>query len=159
MTSRYSARIGVAAGARTPAVLAAVEADARFYSESGREAQVRVSAGGGGDGGGDGDGGGEDGARQAPSAATVRIGIDAGELPHLRAGVSSTLRLVQAAYESIGAAAASAASAPEGEEEEAGASRAGGGPAPAPQSRGRRRPRRGATPAGGQAAPAGGRDI
>lgn len=159
MTSRYSARIGVAAGARTPAVLAAVEADARFYSESGREAQVRVSAGDGdGDGSGDGDGGGEDGARQAPSAATVRIGIDAGELPHLRAGVSSTLRLVQAAYESIGAAAA-AASAPEEEEAAAGASRAGGGPAPAPQSRGRRRHRRGAAPAGGQAAPSGGRDI
>lgn len=122
MTSRYSARIGVAAGARTPAVLAAVEADARFYSESGREAQVHVSAAVDGDGSG---AGGADGARPAPPTATVLIGIDAGELPHLRAGVSSTLRLVQAAYESIGAAAASA---PEG----AGASKgASGGPAAA----------------------------
>ena len=131
----------MAAGARTPAVLAAVEADARFYSESGREAQVHVSAAVDGDGV-DGGAGGADGARPAPPAATVLIGIDAGELPHLRAGVSSTLRLVQAAYESIGAAAASA---PEG----AGASKGGGGPAPAPPgSRNRRRHRQGAAVGG-----------
>ena len=102
MTSRYSARIVVAAGDRAPAVLAAVEADARFHPDS-DAAAVRVSAGG---------------AQDAPAPAlaaaaeTVDIGIDADELPHLRAGVNSTLRLVQAAYESIGAAAARPAAKP-----------------------------------------------
>ena len=109
--------MGVAAGARAPAVIAAVEADARFYADAGREAAVSVSAGGG-----------AGGAR--PDQAIVRICIDADELPHLRAGVGSTLRLVQAAYESIGAA-----SAPEG----AGASKGRGGRAAA-TGRGRERP-------------------
>ena len=112
--------MGVAAGARAPAVIAAVEADARFYADAGREAAVSVSAGGGA--------GGVGGAR--PDQAIVRICIDADELPHLRAGVGSTLRLVQAAYESIGAA-----SAPEG----AGASKGRGGRAAA-TGRGRERP-------------------
>lgn len=93
MTSRYSARIRVDAGDRAPAILAAVGADARFHPESGQEA-VRVSAGAAPGG--------------APSGAAQSVGIDIGadQLPHLRAGVNSTLRLVQAAYESIGAAAA-----------------------------------------------------
>lgn len=94
MTSRYSASIRVAAGDRAPAVLAAVEADALFRPDRGQEA-VRVSAGeGGGGGGGD-----------AAAAQSVRIDVGAEQLPHLRAAVNSTLRLVQAAHESIGAAA------------------------------------------------------
>ena len=92
MTSRYSASIRVAAGDRAPAVLAAVEADALFRPDRGQEA-VRVSAGEGG-GGGD-----------AAAAQSVRIDVGAEQLPHLRAAVNSTLRLVQAAHESIGAAA------------------------------------------------------
>lgn len=100
MTSRYSARIRVDAGDRAPAVLAAVGADAKFHPESGQEA-VRVSAGAGG---GEGPGG-------ARAAVAVDIGAD--QLPHLRAGVNSTLRLVQAAYESIGAAAEAGAEADE----------------------------------------------
>ena len=116
MTSRYSARIRVDAGDRAPAILAAVGADAGFHSESGQEA-VRVSAGAGG---GEGHGGAAPGGARA-----VAVDIGADQLPHLRAGVSSTLRLVQAAYESIGAAAepgAEAAAAPA-----AGGARGGGG--------------------------------
>ncbi len=107
MTSRYSARIGVAAGDRAAAVLAAVEADAQFHPDSGQEAAVRVLAGRAA-------GAAAAGADARPAGAgDIRIGIDADQLPHLRAGVSSTLRLVQAAYESIGAvAAAPAAAAP-----------------------------------------------
>ena len=78
----------VAAGDRAPAVLAAVEADALFRPDHGQEA-VGVSAGKAGDAG----------------AQSVRIDVGAEQLPHLRAAVNSTLRLVQAAYESIGAAA------------------------------------------------------
>ena len=78
----------VAAGDRAPAVLAAVEADALFRPDHGQEA-VRVSAGKAGD----------------AAAQSVRIDVGAEQLPHLRAAVNSTLRLVQAAYESIGAAA------------------------------------------------------
>lgn len=96
MTSSYSASIGIAAGDRAGAVLAAVGADARFYPDGGG-ALMRVSAGAG-----------AGGAR--PGA--MRIDIDAGQLPHLRAGINSALRLVQASYESIGAAASAAASAP-----------------------------------------------
>ena len=84
----------VAAGDRAPAVLAAVEADALFRPDHGQEA-VRVSAGKAGKAGKAGDAG----------AQSVRIDVGAEQLPHLRAAVNSTLRLVQAAYESIGAAA------------------------------------------------------
>ena len=91
MTSRYSASIRVAAGDRAPAVLAAVEADALFRPDHGQEA-VGVSAGKAGKAGDAG-------------AQSVRIDVGAEQLPHLRAAVNSTLRLVQAAYESIGAAA------------------------------------------------------
>ena len=101
MTSSYSASIGVAAGDRAGAVLAAVGADARFYPDGGGSASTRVSAGAEGE-----DGGG--GARPG----VVRIDIDAGQLPHLRAGINSALRLVQASYESIGAASASDSPAP-----------------------------------------------
>ena len=99
MTSRYSASIGVAAGDRAGAVLAAVEADARFYP-AGDGTATRASAknvAGGGAGG--------------TQAGVVLVDIDAGQLPHLRAGINTALRLVQVAYESIGAASASAAAA------------------------------------------------
>ena len=94
MTSRYSASIGVAAGDRAGAVLAAVGADARFYPDGGGDTSTRVSA-----------------VAKAGGArpGVVRIDIDAGQLPHLRAGINSALRLVQASYESIGAASSTPA--------------------------------------------------
>lgn len=128
MTSRYSARIDVAAGDRAGAVLAAVGADARFYPDGGG-ASTRVSAGAGAGGG--------------AQPAAVRVEIDAGQLPHLRAGINSALRLVQASYESIGAAApAPARPQPAATAAAAPPSRSGPGPAPA-GGRQRREPRRG----------------
>lgn len=153
MTSRYSARIGVAAGDRAGAVLAAVEADARFHPDSGQEAAVRVLAGRA-----EAAGAAADGDAPPAPAGEIRIGIDADQLPHLRAGVGSTLRLVQAAYESIGAAAAAAPGAPPGGEEPRGAARrhppdaaAAAARAHPPAAAGRRGAR--------GAAAAGGRDI
>lgn len=78
MTSRFSARITVEAGERTDAVFESLHADNRFYPENPARTEVRPGT-------------------------PMEITIDAGHLPHLRAAVNSTLRLVEAGYESIGA--------------------------------------------------------
>lgn len=76
MTSRYSAQIAVDAGDNTKAIFDSVNTDNEFYPEN--PTKTRMSLG-----------------------ERIEIEMDSGHLPHLRASLNSTLRLIQACNDTI----------------------------------------------------------
>lgn len=76
MTLRYSAKIEVSADKKTKAIFDSLQTDEKFYSENPTETKMSFDK-------------------------KIMILIDAQELPHLRANLNSTLRLVQASNDSI----------------------------------------------------------
>ena len=84
MTSRFSAVVRAEAGPATAPLFLSLEADYLYYPEGPTRTAVRMERGQGGD------------------AAALEIESD--QLPHLRAGISSALRLVQAGCGAIAAA-------------------------------------------------------
>lgn len=80
MTSNYSARIAVDAGDATRAIYESIQADDAFYP--GNPVGTRIELDGG----------------------ELRITAESSHLPHLRANLNSTLRLIRASYGAIGSA-------------------------------------------------------
>ena len=74
--SSYSAEILVDAQDRTGAVYDSVSADNEFYPENPVRTEMRLGK-------------------------KLRITVESEHLPHLRANLNSTLRLIQASYDSI----------------------------------------------------------
>ncbi len=83
MTSRFSARVEVDAGDKSRAIFDSISADNSFYPENPTVTRIRLDAGAGKDRG------------------RVLIEIDSGHLPHLRAHLNSTLRLVWACDDAV----------------------------------------------------------
>jgi KEOPS complex subunit Pcc1 len=75
--SNYKAKIEISAGKRTKAVFDSLEVDNRFYDENPTRTNLSLDD------------------------KKITIMIDAQEVPHLRANLNSTLRLVQASNDSI----------------------------------------------------------
>ena len=76
MTSRYSAKITVDAGEKTQAIFDSINTDNKFYPENPVKTQIEMDK-------------------------KITISVQTGQLPHLRANLNSTLRLIQASYDSI----------------------------------------------------------
>ena len=76
MTSKYSAKIEIAAGKKTKSIFDSLQTDEKFYSENPTKTKMLLDK-------------------------KITILIDAQELSHLRANLNSTLRLVQASNDSI----------------------------------------------------------
>ena len=76
MTSRFDAEITVDAGEKTGAIFDSVRTDNEFYPEN--PTRTRMALG-----------------------KHITILIESDHLPHLRANLNSTLRLVQASHDSI----------------------------------------------------------
>ena len=76
MTSSFSARITVDAGENTKAIFDSVRADNAFYPENPTKTAVSFDG-------------------------LLHIGIESGQIPHLRANLNSTLRLVQGCHDAI----------------------------------------------------------
>lgn len=76
MTSRFSARITVDAGDRTEAIYESVRADDESYPENPVSTEIRMDG-------------------------HMTIDVESDHLPHLRANLNSTLRLVQASHSAI----------------------------------------------------------
>ena len=76
MTSNYKAKIQISAGKRTKAIFHSIETDNKFYDENPTKTSFSFDN-------------------------KITIIIDAQEIPHLRANLNSTLRLVQASNDSI----------------------------------------------------------
>ncbi|MHB8601214.1 MAG: KEOPS complex subunit Pcc1 [Nitrosotalea sp.] len=74
--SNYKVKIEISAGKRTKAVFDSLETDNRFYDENPTKTNFSLDE-------------------------KITIMIDAQEIPHLRANLNSTLRLVQASNDSI----------------------------------------------------------
>ena len=89
MTSRFSARISVDAGDRNAAIFDSVEADGRFQPGNQAETEMRL-------------------------ADSVEIEVRSDRLPHLRAGLNSTLRLIQACDDALDACPGGKAGRPRG---------------------------------------------
>jgi len=76
MTSRFDARISVDAGDNTKAIFDSISADNEYYPEN--PARTRMSL-----------------------KEAIEIEIESEHLPHLRASLNSTLRLIQACNDTI----------------------------------------------------------
>ena len=76
MTSSFSAEITVDAGDRTGAVYDSVNADNEFYPENPVKTRINLDG-------------------------KIKITVTSDHLPHLRANLNSTLRLVQASHDTI----------------------------------------------------------
>lgn len=77
MTSRFEARITVDAGENTGAVFESVNTDNEFYPENPTKTSMALAGG------------------------NIAILIESDHLPHFRANLNSTLRLIQASHDSI----------------------------------------------------------
>jgi KEOPS complex subunit Pcc1 len=75
--SNYKATIEISAGKRTRAVFRSLETDNKFYDENPTKTNFSLDD------------------------KKITITIDAQEIPHLRANLNSTLRLVKASNDSI----------------------------------------------------------
>lgn len=80
MTSRFRARISVDAGDRNAAVFESISVDNSYYPENPSKTTMSISD-------------------------VITIDVQSDQLSHLRAGLNSLLRLVQASAESIESAA------------------------------------------------------
>jgi KEOPS complex subunit Pcc1 len=76
MTLNYSAKITVDAKDKTTAIYDSVNTDNEFYPENPVETEIKFDE-------------------------KLVISVESNHLPHLRANLNSTLRLIQASYDSI----------------------------------------------------------
>lgn len=76
MTSNYSAKITVDAKDKTRAIFDSVNTDNEFYPENPVKTKIKLDK-------------------------KITITVESEHLPHLRANLNSTLRLIQASYDSI----------------------------------------------------------
>jgi KEOPS complex subunit Pcc1 len=75
--SAFSATIEISAKDKTKAIFDSISIDNKFYPENPTKTSVSLKKN------------------------TLNISIDTDELPHLRANLNSTLRLIQASYDSV----------------------------------------------------------
>ena len=76
MTSNFSAKITVDAKNKTRAIFDSINTDNEFYPENPTKTDFKINK-------------------------KIRISIESDHLPHLRANLNSTLRLIQARYDTI----------------------------------------------------------
>ena len=76
MTLNYKAKISVDAKEKTQAIFHSINTDNKFYPENPTDTEISLDK-------------------------TIKIKINSNHLPHLRANLNSTLRLIQASYDSI----------------------------------------------------------
>jgi len=76
MTLNFSAKITIDAKDKTKAIYDSVNADNEFYPENPVKTQIKFNE-------------------------KIIISVESEHLPHLRANLNSTLRLIQASYDSI----------------------------------------------------------
>ena len=76
MTSNYSAKITVNAKDKTKAVFDSINTDNNFYPENPTNTKMKLKN-------------------------KIEISIESDHIPHLRANLNSTLRLIQASYDAI----------------------------------------------------------
>ena len=76
MTLNFSAKITIDAKDKTKAIYDSVNTDNEFYPENPVKTQIKLKE-------------------------KITISVESEHLPHLRANLNSTLRLVQASYDSI----------------------------------------------------------
>ena len=76
MTSNYSAKILVNAKEKTKAVFDSINTDNEFYPENPTQTSMKLKN-------------------------KIEITIESDHIPHLRANLNSTLRLIQASYDTI----------------------------------------------------------
>lgn len=79
MTSSFSAEIIVDAGERTSAIFDSINIDNEFYPENPTNTTMSLDG-------------------------KIVINLESDQIPHLRASLNSTLRLVQASFDIIGSA-------------------------------------------------------
>ncbi len=76
MTLNFSAKITIDAKDKTKAIYDSVNTDNKFYPENPVRTKIKFNE-------------------------TISISVETKHLPHLRANLNSTLRLIQASYDSI----------------------------------------------------------
>jgi KEOPS complex subunit Pcc1 len=76
MMSNYSAKITVNAKEKTKAVFDSINTDNKFYPENPTNTKMKLTN-------------------------KIEISIESNHIPHLRANLNSTLRLIQASYDTI----------------------------------------------------------
>lgn len=76
MTSSFEAEITISAKANTKAIYDSVKTDNKFYPENPTKTKISMKK-------------------------FITISIESDHLPHMRANINSTLRLVQASHDSI----------------------------------------------------------
>ena len=76
MTLNFSTKIEFSAGKQTKAIFDSVSADNKFYPENPTKTRITFNK-------------------------KIKIEIESDQIPHLRANLNSTLRLIQASYDSI----------------------------------------------------------
>lgn len=76
MTSNFSAKIIVDAKDKTKAIFDSINTDNNFYPENPTDTKFKMNK-------------------------KITVSIESNHLPHLRANLNSTLRLIQASYDSI----------------------------------------------------------
>ena len=76
MTLKFRAKINVDAKDKTKSIFDSINTDNEFYPENPTKTKIHYDK-------------------------TLQISIDSNHIPHLRANLNSTLRLIQASYDSI----------------------------------------------------------
>lgn len=76
MTLKFSAKINIDAKDKTKSIFDSINTDNKFYPENPTKTNIQFDK-------------------------ILKISIDSNHIPHLRANVNSTLRLIQASYDSI----------------------------------------------------------
>jgi len=76
MTSNFSTKIEFSADKQTKAIFDSVSTDNKFYPENPTKTKITFNK-------------------------KIKIEIESDQIPHLRANLNSTLRLIQASYDSI----------------------------------------------------------
>lgn len=76
MTSKYSAKIVIDAKDKTKSIFDSLSTDNKFYPENPTMTKIQYDK-------------------------LLKISIDSNHIPHLRANLNSTLRLIQASFDSI----------------------------------------------------------
>ncbi len=76
MTSKYSAKIVIDAKDKTKSIFDSLSTDNKFYPENPTKTKIQYDK-------------------------LLKISIDSNHIPHLRANLNSTLRLIQASFDSI----------------------------------------------------------
>ena len=76
MTLNFSTKIEFSAGKQTKAIFDSVSVDNKFYPENPTKTKITFNK-------------------------KIKIEIESDQIPHLRANLNSTLRLIQASYDSI----------------------------------------------------------